>query len=263
LQAKGRRFDPVYLHQNNAGVAQLVEHFLAKEDVESSNLFARSNNASLAQLAEHWSPKPGVGSSRLSGCARKKIVLIEHVFTTPIAVDQLDVDNDKLEQFCKPYIYNYLNDRETQSGYLDIADPALAQLISIIESRASELHIRLGLNPKFHHRVTEAWANLNNPRETRIPHQHASTAFTCVYYVKGDETCGKLKFMSPVVAKEQVIKPEHIRDYNFFTSSGWEHSPIPGRLVIFPSWIYHYVEYNQGESERISIAFNTAFIEHQ
>jgi hypothetical protein len=26
----------------NAGVAQLVEHFLAKEDVESSNLFARS-----------------------------------------------------------------------------------------------------------------------------------------------------------------------------------------------------------------------------
>lgn len=27
----------------NAGVAQLVEHFLAKEDVDSSNLFTRSN----------------------------------------------------------------------------------------------------------------------------------------------------------------------------------------------------------------------------
>ena len=26
----------------NAGIAQLVEHFLAKEDVESSSLFARS-----------------------------------------------------------------------------------------------------------------------------------------------------------------------------------------------------------------------------
>ena len=28
--------------QDNAGIAQLVEHFLAKEDVESSSLFARS-----------------------------------------------------------------------------------------------------------------------------------------------------------------------------------------------------------------------------
>ena len=30
--------------QKNAGVAQLVEHYLAKVDVEGSNPFARSNN---------------------------------------------------------------------------------------------------------------------------------------------------------------------------------------------------------------------------
>jgi hypothetical protein len=33
---------PLLCAPRDAGVAQLVEHFLAKEDVESSNLFARS-----------------------------------------------------------------------------------------------------------------------------------------------------------------------------------------------------------------------------
>lgn len=35
-------FAPLLCAPRDAGVAQLVEHFLAKEDVESSNLFARS-----------------------------------------------------------------------------------------------------------------------------------------------------------------------------------------------------------------------------
>ncbi len=40
----GRGSSPWWDAKFIAGVAQLVEHFLAKEDVDSSNLFTRSNN---------------------------------------------------------------------------------------------------------------------------------------------------------------------------------------------------------------------------
>ena len=38
METKKRRLRPIFI----AGVAQLVEHHLAKVDVDSSNLFARS-----------------------------------------------------------------------------------------------------------------------------------------------------------------------------------------------------------------------------
>ena len=52
MQAKGRQFDPDYLHQvSNAGVAQLVEQLTCNEKVEGSNPFSGTSFASLLKLA--------------------------------------------------------------------------------------------------------------------------------------------------------------------------------------------------------------------
>ena len=48
----------------------------------------------------------------------------------------------------------------------------------------------------------------------------------------------------------------HIDDYNKFTSTDMSVTPSPGKLVIFPSWLVHYVQNNLDNSDRISIAFN-------
>jgi Putative 2OG-Fe(II) oxygenase len=34
--------------------------------------------------------------------------------------------------------------------------------------------------------------------------------------------------------------------------------PEPGMIVIFPSWMYHFVNPFHGDGERISVAFNVA-----
>ena len=34
---------------------------------------------------------------------------------------------------------------------------------------------------------------------------------------------------------------------------------MPGRMVIFPSWLRHHVPSNEGSRERISISFNLMF----
>ena len=183
-------------------------------------------------------------------------------FTSIIAIDHIDVDNLSLEHFCKDQIYkseHYKNLKETQSNLLDLNSPELAELIKLVESKVNQVHIEVGLSPNYAQKISMAWANLNDPRETRQPHHHAECVFSCVYYVKGTETSGDIEFMTPIAAKGHVFTPKHISTYNKFTSSEYHVSPIPGRLLIFPSWLYHYVNQNKSNEERISIAFNTVF----
>jgi hypothetical protein len=53
--------DFLFSASSAAGVAQLVEHFLAKEDVESSSLFTRSNPVSAGFVVDCGSRKGRFG----------------------------------------------------------------------------------------------------------------------------------------------------------------------------------------------------------
>lgn len=188
---------------------------------------------------------------------------ITDVFTSFIATDYLDLDNTELETFCKNQIYNSQNYKvhnETQSGFIDIASPELGKLISLVENRTNSIHIQSGLSFNYRQSVNQVWATLNNAPATSQPHQHTKAMFSCVYYVKGDHTSGRIRFMNPVVSACHFIGEQHIEQYNKFTSNEYSFYPEPGKLLIFPSWLYHYVEHNSG-SERISIALDTVFLE--
>jgi hypothetical protein len=62
--------------------------------------------------------------------------------------------------------------------------------------------------------------------------------------------------MHPVAAQQYVMDPDIIDQYNKFTSTDMSVVPSPGKLVLFPSWLVHYVENNLDDTDRISIAFN-------
>jgi uncharacterized protein (TIGR02466 family) len=179
-----------------------------------------------------------------------------------MAIDFLDVDNQLLEDFCKNEISRskaYTSYQETQSEALDLKNPILAALLELVEDRVNFLHKEVGLSPNYKQQINFAWANLSNSRYTRQPHTHYDCAFSCVYYVKGNANSGNIEIMTPVAAKCHVVYPQHILEYNRFTSDRYWHEPTPGKLLIFPAWIPHYVHPNLEEDERISIAFNTAF----
>ena len=192
-------------------------------------------------------------------------MIIEDVFTSIIASDQLDsIDNTALIAYAKESIYksdNYVLGDTEQSDFLDLTNPSLSKLVWEIESRCNRLHLMVGLNPDYKHSVIDAWANLNSPFATAVPHQHAQRAFTAVYYASADEDSGLLRFMSPIASKEQVLLPHHINVHNKFTASGWDYQPRPGLLLIFPSWMYHYALPSKSNTDRISLAFNTVFVE--
>lgn len=102
------------------------------------------------------------------------------------------------------------------------------------------------------------WANINPPQGLNMPHTHPNSLWSGVYYVKTPKNCGDLKIedprmMSYMVKPKIKIKPEnlplHLIKFISF-------QPIAGRIIMFPSWLRHYVEINNSNDLRISISFN-------
>jgi uncharacterized protein (TIGR02466 family) len=104
--------------------------------------------------------------------------------------------------------------------------------------------------------VNNIWININPPGTFNRPHVHPECVFAGVYYVAVPENSGGISFKHPAVAQQYHVFPEVIEEYNSYSASSWAVDPEPGKLVIFPAWLEHYVEPNLSNSERISIAFN-------
>jgi uncharacterized protein (TIGR02466 family) len=55
----------------------------------------------------------------------------------------------------------------------------------------------------------------------------------------------------------QYYIPDNLDRYTQFTSHKATYHPVTGMLLIFPSWLKHFVHSNQSEQARISMSFNT------
>jgi uncharacterized protein (TIGR02466 family) len=66
--------------------------------------------------------------------------------------------------------------------------------------------------------------------------------------------------MNPINEHNYTIRQETINEFNYFNSNEWHVQPEEGTLIVFPSWLNHLVLPNEGEEERISIAFNTQLV---
>ena len=104
------------------------------------------------------------------------------------------------------------------------------------------------------------WANINPKDGMNQTHIHSNSLFSGVYYVKSNPQAGRLKIYDPRPGAQIIMPirkkgkpPKHLwRDANL--------DPIPGRIIMFPAWLWHSVEPNQSNDLRISISFN--FIQH-
>ena len=184
---------------------------------------------------------------------------IQHVFTTPISVDFLSVDNQSLESFCRTSIANGTGPRN-QSNSLDLSIPELQPLLAEIQVRLDTMHFELGFKLGTKFKIIKAWANINNSQLIDLPHCHPKSVFSAVYYVKGSGTPenGNIVLLSPLDTLIQYAIPDEHKEFeNLF--NGW-HCTIPpetGKLIIFPSWIMHSVSANKlPHSDRISIAID-------
>ena len=187
-------------------------------------------------------------------------MILNPVFCSFVAEEILsEIDNSILETWCKHKIYScnkFIKTQETQSEYLNIKDSTLKPLLDVIQDRVNKICGSIGIHE---HKITRAWTNLNNSPAIDQPHLHSRSVLTCVYYVKGNEKSGNLVVQNPITVLDYVFGKEITKNYTAFTSAEMEIKPTTGRLIIFPSWLMHYVKPNLSNEERISIALETSF----
>ena len=96
------------------------------------------------------------------------------------------------------------------------------------------------------------WININNKSASNRLHSHPFSLISGVYYVDIPEDSGNLIFK-----REQRFFDHRFSRWATVDSDSIKCiKPEPGKLILFPSYLMHYVEENNNTLDRISIAFN-------
>jgi uncharacterized protein (TIGR02466 family) len=112
--------------------------------------------------------------------------------------------------------------------------------------------------------IGNMWANVNRTGHGNEYHSHPGSYWSGTYYVDDGGIAadpllgGELEFLDPRGAVPLMNAP-HLRIAGNTSAGSTERiQPKPGRMVLFPAWVFHQVRPYHGDAERISIAFNLA-----
>lgn len=182
---------------------------------------------------------------------------LTEMFSSFYVTTQLSLDNVKLKQLCMDIV----PDIHTNSGMLAADHEGFAELKSKVLEKVNIIHQKLGLSPEYEQEIWRYWVNLDKAHAAMEPHCHPDGFFSAVYYPSADGE-STLRIMNPVREIPIVVKREFVSQANKYWSQGCRVQPATGLLVIFPSWLYHYIENEnfKNEGDRISIAFDTRVV---
>jgi len=186
-------------------------------------------------------------------------MITEHFFPTLVHGKDIQLDNEQLSRD----IVNWSNqdkgvEKTNYKGWHSTTDmaskPEYKLLVDELFKMQQEIYEKEHLDRQP--RLGNMWANINPPRGMNSPHIHPNSLFSGVYYVKSNPKAGRLKIYDPRPGvqfnmpsrKEGDPGKDLWRDVNI--------DPIPGRIIMFPAWLWHSVEENISDKTRISVSFN-------
>jgi uncharacterized protein (TIGR02466 family) len=106
--------------------------------------------------------------------------------------------------------------------------------------------------------TASAWANVLRDGGYNSVHNHPNCMWSGVYYVDRGEPeptpneNGKLELLDPRSGINMLYIEKNVLDGRYVIE------PVPGLMVVFPSWLKHMVHPYFGKGERISVAFNVS-----
>lgn len=135
--------------------------------------------------------------------------------------------------------------------------PGLSSLLNFINSCALKYKDESGWDISDMRASIQCWAMVTPHGGYAKSHVHPYSHISGTYYVQVNEQSGSLVMEDPRGAAPMVGLPNSKdTEYNIHKFSV---KPQNGLLVLFPSWLSHYVQSNESELRRISVAFNITF----
>ena len=186
----------------------------------------------------------------------------EYFFPTIIYVKDLPNANE-LNSYLEKHIVEWSNQdkgvlktnvkgwhSQTDMNHKKEYEPLIKELFQMQNEIIQEEY--LDIKP----RLGNMWANINPPGGYNQSHLHPNSLFSGAYYIKAQPNSGRLMLMDPRPGVQQNMparKPGKI------PRELWRetyYDPVPGRIIMFPAWMWHKVEPNQSKDIRISVSFN-------
>lgn len=148
----------------------------------------------------------------------------------------------------------------SDDDFFERAEPGAVELCAHIIDAAARLTLQL--SPRFdlaaHTVQAEGWINVGERGAMNTPHDHPGSVWSGSYYVQvpaGDKAGGEIEFLDP----RTNIRATTVDGAACFASK-YRLAPQAGQLLIFPSWLRHWVFPNESDAIRISVAFNLKFV---
>ena len=104
------------------------------------------------------------------------------------------------------------------------------------------------------HYITGMWSNILKPGEFHSPHTHSNNLVSGVFYLQTNDNSPAITFLDPR-PQSSVLQPQ-AKEYDIFNSTMFYYPAKVNRMILFPSWLEHYVPQNDTKFSRVSIAFN-------
>ena len=135
---------------------------------------------------------------------------------------------------------------------------AFGPICNMVLDAATRVFVDQGYRAGTRTRLVEMWANVHERGGWNAPHQHVGGLWSGIYYVRAPKGSGNVVFMDP--RGELGVQPMLERAAAHGTVM---FPPEPGRLILFPQWLKHYVEPHDGDLPRVSISFNIGQVQPQ
>ena len=171
---------------------------------------------------------------------RRETLFPTHIYIAEDVLEPTELDTIENSLARWPGNYNLHLEPQTQplcDRVLQIADTVIEQNSWTVEGRT----------------LTGMWANLDRPGDVHLPHTHSNCILSGVYYIDAEET-SSIEFWDPRPAAH-VLHPR-TTTYTRSNSKVWAVAPTNNSVVMFPSWLQHYVKKNETNRTRLSMAFN-------
>jgi len=186
----------------------------------------------------------------------------EYYFPTIIYIKDLPNANE-LNSYLEKHIVEWSNQdkgvsktningwhSKTDMNHKKEYEPLIKELFQMQNEIIQEEH--LNTEPK----LGNMWANINPPGGYNQMHLHPNSLFSGVYYVKAQPNSGRLQLMDPRPGVQHIMPN---RKSGKLPRELWReayYEPVPGRIIMFPAWMWHKVEPNKSNDIRISVSFN-------
>jgi uncharacterized protein (TIGR02466 family) len=174
-------------------------------------------------------------------------------------------------KYANPNPYTIRN-KELFESHFDLFDwpePIIAELREFCLSNLMRTVAQLNnYDLAFMKRIniaTEAWFHITRRNGFFGVHNHPMASWSGVYCVAPGEhdvdqaDSGKLSFVHPNIMGGMYVDAGSAALQVPFNMSNMGYALTAGQLLLFPSWVSHYVMPFYGEGERITVAFNCAF----